>query len=72
MTNNLSEFENQTSNIGGFPYILGYLAIFLPYSILSLIGVIIGITGNDFNEYTPTKRQFLRNWLPNILNNQIK
>ena len=32
-------------DIGGFAYIQSYLAIYLPYSIMSMIGVVVGITG---------------------------
>ena len=37
--------SNITEEIGGFPYILKYLDIYLPYSIISIIAVIIGILG---------------------------
>lgn len=51
-SNNLTGLENQTmngdSNIGGLPYILNYLGLFLPYSIFSFIGVIIGLTGKKY------------------------
>lgn len=38
--------KNTTENIGGFPYILDYLNIYLPYSIISFIASILGIVGN--------------------------
>lgn len=49
--NNFSAgLENQTVSgnlsIGGLPYILNYLGIFLPYSILSFIGIFVGVIGN--------------------------
>lgn len=37
--------SNLTEDIGGFPYILNYLGVFLPYSLLSIIGIIVGVTG---------------------------
>lgn len=33
-------------NIGGFPYLLDYLAIYIPYTILSFFGVVFGLTGS--------------------------
>lgn len=39
--------SNITENIGGFPYILNYLDIYLPYSLISLIDVIVGISGKN-------------------------
>lgn len=32
-------------NIGGIPYILKYLEIYVPYSFFAFIGVVIGIIG---------------------------
>lgn len=46
MSTNVS---NLTEDIGGFPYILNYLGIFLPYSLLSIIGIIVGVTGLNLN-----------------------
>lgn len=46
MSTNISTAINTTdADIGGIPYILNYLSIYLPYSILSLIGVIVGLAG---------------------------
>ena len=42
MSTNVS---NITENIGGFPYILNYLGIYLPYGLISFIAVIVGISG---------------------------
>lgn len=39
-------FQNRTENIGGFPYILDYLHIYLPYCIITIIAAILGIAGN--------------------------
>lgn len=59
MLENISTAINTTEDIGGIPYILNYLSIYLPYSILSLIGVIVGLAGYKidrffihFNEYS--------------------
>ena len=41
----MSNVSNTTEDIGGIPYILKYLEIYLPYSLISLIAVIVGITG---------------------------
>ena len=33
-------------NIGGFPYLLDHLAVYIPYTVLSFFGVIFGLTGS--------------------------
>lgn len=53
MDTNLTGMENRTwmsmnSDNGSFPNILDYLAIYLPYTILSAIGVLVGMIGNVF------------------------
>lgn len=35
----------KNENIGGFPFIMDYLNIYIPYSVLSAIGVIVGVIG---------------------------
>ena len=46
---NIGSFENGSSyvydEIGGLPYILKYLGIYIPYSALSFIGIFVGIAG---------------------------
>ena len=46
MSTNIS---NITEDIGGFPYILKNLGLLLPYSLLSILGIIVGIAGLDLN-----------------------
>lgn len=63
------QFNNSTSSlkiireIGGIRYILSYLEIYIPYTILSIIGVILGIMGIQFFSniyyYENSQRYFL-------------
>lgn len=39
--------ESETlENIGGFPYILDYLSVYLPYTVISGTSAILGLIGN--------------------------
>lgn len=40
--------SNITENIGGFPYILKYLDIYLPYTLITFLDVIVGISGKNY------------------------
>lgn len=45
---NLSNSTSNSSydeNIGGFPFILSYLNIFVPYSLILIIAIIVGVVG---------------------------
>lgn len=42
----MSATKNTTGNIGGIPYILPFLHIYLPYSIVSTLAFMLGLVGN--------------------------
>ena len=37
---------NNSNEAGGFPYILGYLDLYMPYTALTCLGVCVGVLGN--------------------------
>jgi hypothetical protein len=44
--NTTVELIESHEHIGGLPYILPYLGIYIPYSLLAFVGTVIGIIGN--------------------------
>lgn len=42
---NESSISSNDENIGGLPFILKYLNIYIPYSVISAIGVVVGVIG---------------------------
>jgi hypothetical protein len=46
-TNDLVKITGEKTEIGGILYLLNHLPIYLPYTILTLFGVIIGLSGNS-------------------------
>lgn len=50
----LESNKNGTNEIGGILFFLTYLSDYLPYSILSAIGIIVGVLGNKNTKHKKT------------------